>query len=644
MSILARRFPVVVILILIVFAIVTPIISLTQGGGVDGRVYFVVPRSFARMLEAQGYSLGSIMIAMISPLDYEGYSYWLRDVIGKMVELDFRRVAESWVKFYDSDIGRRVRNSSLRLPTISITMTLNREGEECVAHYTYSTIDYFIESEGLDVVKAIEKAREDPLAHLRKPLTVILKKKMPKGDVSVACTDLTERLERLKEVTDRIVENMSGTYGKTVEVGKDLANKEVTLSTSCPEFTRVWWSALYNSRDAPPVAWYNNIYHPNNIPIPGEEKLGVWRFYADRYSRAYYWPTSSYNVETAKQATLAMLGVVWESLYSMDGWIHRMFQYLYGRSGVQWKDYYENYGYSDIVWAGYAPYVGIQISNPNNKPIIAGVSLGVAIQQYYKHGFSVAGIIFIGKETSTLVPNTHYVADYRHMSKAYVVAWTRYSYVQDGLLLYLDVSRVTEGTCTYWRVIPVTTIMPIYDFLVDWRYMDTVYGRDPDFYRELLYSSSVDTVYYKSLYKVPKDTKLYEESSSDIALRVSNPSLASLTANLLTKAIDLVLKNLACQGNIACTFFLNVMGDLVNYVYKDLQAIGVSFYFSLVTRGYIDYAVFQVDKITLRASNAYNSIGWRPLMIEYRVYIDSSPSPPPCDTPYCPYAREGGYS
>jgi len=125
------------LVVIIVFAIIAPLASVLHDSGVDGRVYVVVPRAFVGWLEGQGYSLGSLFIAMMSPLDYEGYSYWLRDVVGDRLLLDFRRVARSWDEFYG---GNPDVLKSPPIPAVSITITLNRVEGDRVLECTCITL------------------------------------------------------------------------------------------------------------------------------------------------------------------------------------------------------------------------------------------------------------------------------------------------------------------------------------------------------------------------------------------------------------------------------------------------------------------------------------------------------------------------
>jgi hypothetical protein len=337
-----------------------------------------------------------------------------------------------------------------------------------------------------------------------------------------------------------------------------------------------------------------------------------------------------------------MLGLTSENLYSMGGWIYRMFQHLYGRTGVRWKDYDENYGYANTYWTGYTPYIGIYMENPYDKRFTAYGLLSVAHFKYYKKGISVARVIFVGNEVLSQVHNAKSTVVFTHGSRAYITAWTGYYYLRDGLILQLDVKRVTRGNCEYWRVIPATTIMPIH-VVVDWGRMMEVRGMDPDFYRSVLYSTSIETVYYGYLVNVPRGTTVYSESGLDVLRRVSksDPSISTLQPASGSRRDS--NNREPCMPRWS---FMQVLpihdGGLLNYVNEDLESISVIFRFDIVADDNVSSASLRIDKITLKTTNAYSSIGWRPLMVEYKVYIDSNPDPPPCDYPYCPYGGGGG--
>jgi hypothetical protein len=650
-----RLFSSLALVAILVLAIVTPLASVLQASGVDGRVYVVTPRSFTDWLEGQGYSLGSLFIAMMSPLDYEGHSYWLRGVVGDRLSLDFRRVARSWEEFYrgNPDVLR-----SPPLPAISITVTLSKaEGDrvlECVAHYTYSTIDYFIER-GLRIEKAVESSRADPLAHLRKPLVITLNPRMPKGEFKVSCADLSPIVEELRKA-------MGGDVRISGESSLDamVAQGGLTQQSTCPAwFTEVWWSDVYNSRNSPLSGWMRNIYYTNGSPVPDSLKLRVWRAFARNWSLAYYYKADSYSVENAKWITLWELSfrppsnpafILGEKVYWLDEWVNRVFKiftdpYRVGRI-FEWKDYHENNPGAVLEWTDYQPFFGMRWENPNNKAFAASGSYAVVQSKHYKHGITVAGFIFLGKESLTLENSiTVSIVLSPGINKAYVGAKTTYRYLGDGILLRLEVQpvRVVRSgvDCgVYWRVIPVHGFVPLYSVTIDLASLRKFNNNEPPFYDEILHTEGLDTVYYAPVYNPQPGTILYRDNNSRVASIASDPNLASIVSNLFLPALGLLITNIGCKAtplSAVCTFVSLIASIVTSYAYEDLHNIAIMFYFDLAAVS--DSAIVRIDKVTLRyADNTYVNLRWKPLMVEYRIYIDvdAGGGPPPCGNA-CPY-------
>jgi len=640
--------------VIIVFAIVAPLASVLHASGVDGRVYVVVPRSFVGWLEGQGYSLGSLFIAMMSPLDYEGYSYWFRDVVGDRLILDFRRVARSWDEFYR---GNRDVLKSPPIPAISITITLSRvEGDrvlECTAHYTYSTIDYFVER-GLKLWRAVESSRADPLAHLRKPLVITLSPRMPKGEIKVSCADLSPIVEDLRRVAGGGVRTIGGSSLDAVVAPGGLAQQ-----SACPaRFTEVWWSDVYNSINSPPDGWMSNIYYTNGSQVPDSLKLRVWSAYARNWSLAYYYRADSYSVENAKFITLWELSfrppsnpefILGEKVYWLDEWVNRVFKiftdpYRVGRI-FEWKDYHENNPGAVVEWTDYQPFFGMRWENPNKKAFAAVGGYAVGPSDYYKHGVTIAGFIFLGKESLTIEGNPILatIGLSGALNKAYVGAKTTYRYLGDGILLRLEVQpvRVVRSgvDCgVYWRVVPVHGFIPLYSVTIDLASLREFNNIEPPFYDEILYSASLDTVYYAHVYNPQPGTDLYQDNSFHVARITSDPNLAFIVSNLFLPAFELLIDNIGCKAApvpAVCTFVSLIASNVVSYAYEDLYDMAIAFDFTLVVGR--ESAIVRIDKVTLRyANNTYVNLGWRPLMVEYRIYIDASEGPPLCGDA-CPY-------
>jgi hypothetical protein len=632
-----RLFSSLALAVIIVFAITAPLASVLQASGVDGRVYVVVPRSFVGWLEGQGYSLGSLFIAMMSPLDYEGYSYWLRDVVGDRLSLDFRRVARSWEEFYrgNPDVLR-----SPPIPAVSITITLSKvEGDrvlECTAHYSYSTIDYFIEK-GLKLEQAVESSRADPLAHLRKPLVITLNPRMPKGDIKVTCGDLSPIVEELRKAMGGAVRTIGGSSPDAM-----VAQGGLTQQSTCPAwFTEVWWSDLYNSMNSPPGGWMSNVIYYDGSPVPDSLKLRVWRAYARNWSLAYYYRESLYTLEQAKQYALYELSfrpdsptrLFREGLYSMDSWVDRAFMNELRQSPTPtpiyaWRDYHERNPNAPREWSGWHPLLGVYLHNPNNKPFGVFGSFAIFQNRYYKHGIGIAGFIFIGSEGVTPITTINIpLGASQHRYKEYAVVYSTYRYLGDGMLIRLEVARTQpiSGCGSYWRVTVATpTIVPRQSVTL---YLD-IYGTlsrdDPPLLRNLTYEKYEYTAFYRRLFNIQPGT-VYWNSSSDVANVVSNPNLASLVGNLLLNLLWYTAQDIGCPltpNPGFCRLFLEIASRLVDYVYEDLHAIGLSYAIRVVAQSYVSDATVWVRKTTLvYVNNTYFDIRYRPLMVLFNVSV-----------------------
>ena len=635
-----RLFSSLAVAAIILFAIVAPLASVLHVSGVDGRVYVVVPRSFVDWLERQGYVLDSLFIAMMSPLDYEGYSYWLRDVVGGRLPLDFRRIAKSWEEFYrgNPDVLR-----SPPIPAVSITITLYKdEGDrvlECVAHYTYSTIDYFVEK-GLRLDQAVESSRADPLAHLRKPLVITLNLRMPKGYVKVTCGDLSPIVEELRKAMGG---DVRATGGSSLDAM--VAPGGLVQQSTCPAwFTEVWWYDLYDSRNSPPSGWMSNVIYSKGSPVPDSLKLRVWSAYARNWSLAYYYRESLYTLEQAVLRTFRELSfrpppsiyggnVYQQRLYTMDEWVDIAFRNVLRQGHIppsfySWRDYHERNPSAPREWSGWHPLLGIYLHNPNNKPIHVVGSF--VISGYYKHGIGIAGFIFVGSESATPTTTIMLLTALQHRDKVYAAVHATYRYNGDGMLVSLDATRTwpISGCGSYWRITVVTpTIVPIKSSTL-YPHMWTKLFEDPRLLPNLTYGKYEEIVFFARLINTPSKSIVYRNSSSDVANVVSNPNLASLATNILLNALFYAAEDIGCPlitqnpNPRFCRLFVKIASELVDHVYEDLQAIGLSYAVEVWTSGYVSDASVWVRKTTLvYIDRAYLNIRYRPLMVLFNVTV-----------------------
>jgi hypothetical protein len=285
--------------------------------------------------------------------------------------------------------------------------------------------------------------------------------------------------------------------------------------------------------------------------------------------------------------------------------------------------------------------------NPNKKAFAAAGAYAVGPSDYYKHGVTIAGFIFLGKESLTIEGNPILatIGLFGAVNKAYVGAKTTYRYLGDGILLRLEVQpvRVVRSgvDCgVYWRVIPVHGFIPLYSVTIDLASLRDFNNNEPPFYDGILYSASLDTVYYAHVYNPQPGTVLYQDNSSHVARIASDPNMAFIVSNLFLPALELLIDNIGCKAApvpAVCTFVSLIASNVVSYAYEDLYDMAIAFDFTLVAGG--ESAIVRIDKVTLRyANNTYVNLGWRPLMVEYRIYIDvdAGGGPPSCGN-MCPY-------
>jgi hypothetical protein len=194
------------------------------------------------------------------------------------------------------------------------------------------------------------------------------------------------------------------------------------------------------------------------------------------------------------------------------------------------------------------------------------------------------------------------------------------------MLIRLEVARTQPipGCGSYWRVVVATpTIVPVQSVTL-YPNINDVLNRDPSLLRNLTYEKYEYTAFYRRLFNIQPGT-VYWNSSSDVANVVSNPNLASLVGNLLLNVLWYTAQDIGCPltpNPGFCRLFLEIASRLVDYVYEDLHAIGLSYTIRVVAQGYVSDATVWVRKTTLvYVNNTYFDIRYRPLMVLFNVSV-----------------------
>jgi hypothetical protein len=178
----------------------------------------------------------------------------------------------------------------------------------------------------------------------------------------------------------------------------------------------------------------------------------------------------------------------------------------------------------------------------------------------------------------------------------------------------------------------------LYSVTIDLASLRNFINNEPPFYGEILYSASLDTVYYAPVYNPRPGTVLYEDNSSRVVSTSSDPNLALIVSNLFLTALELSIINIGCKATpvpAVCTFVSLIASSVISYAYQDIDSKATAFSFTVLAGG--ESAIVRIDKVTLKyANNTYVNLRWRPPMVEYRIYIDVSGGSPPCGNA-CPY-------
>ncbi|WP_153801356.1 hypothetical protein [Hyperthermus butylicus] len=95
---------------------------------------------------------------------------------------------------------------------------------------------------------------------------------------------------------------------------------------------------------------------------------GLWYFFATRFSKAYYYPASTYTAEEALQATIAQTGIP-SRVYTMDDFLYRL-----ARAGApacisaEWRDAITpSFKLYDV------PVIGARVTYYEDKPVRVGL-------------------------------------------------------------------------------------------------------------------------------------------------------------------------------------------------------------------------------------------------------------------------------
>ena len=604
---------------------------------------------------------GYVNVVFVSPYRVKAFKFRVSDFVGRVVEVDVGDVVNDFVdQFKKINISRDPHV----VPSISITMYFYRDGKECIANYIYTTVDFFMDR-GYSEEDAVKKAEEDPLAMFRRGLltkpVIEFRPRMPRGSLEPLCTDFSQAI-------DEFIKRIGGDRNPLEFVNSSVAGlimdgssepqlsilpvAEVKAQTSyfgcILSATQVVWQPLYDSRGSPPRGWLANISssHPY---ITDDVKRAMWRWYATNFSKAYYYEVTP-NCDTAGKAVdETMTRIYWSTPYrsnilyltapgviKMDDWIAALatsitgFQFLQLQSGLQlidWKDYKDHLGTQYIDKTLRAPYMGVMWVNPKNKPLTAGIAIATASKKESHKGLAFMGVIIFGEsqiqETPPKVFTTSCGGTY---CVRYLTLKTTFRYVGDVMAIQYDVEKVSINGKYYWRVRPITAILPGVSVIIDYSSGSSIGAglADPSALQEVSYALHELTynVSYRSynryLTNVPGGSVVFVDTNN---INMSN----SLSSGVWNVVLSLALATISTLGpqNALASLMLDIVGGFFSIAYEDLYNVYIAYALEVsVSQPFvtIDSLYISVTKQTLAYTVAEYQ-NFAPLLVMYHIYV-----------------------
>ena len=635
--------------IIISMLVVVPItVIYVFGGGYTDKIYVEFSDGF------RVYGRGFVNIVVMSPNKWRTYKFSIDDVVSKKIEIDVKDTVKDFLDYY-KNLTPEYRGP-LFIPTISITMFYYNGSQECIASYAYTTRDWFMD-QGLDEVEAGKKAWQNPMAMLERRFflapVIRFRVKMPIGNLKPVCTDFTPALKEFMNEWNRKlgIENITNNIkvlNITIPIPEPTSREKDSIPSILPTVKaqsiggctlygyRITSYTLYYYRYNPPPGWYANI-----TGIPDNVKYTIWRWYASNFSVAYLWEQSSTcTSEYAVYATTlficlsltrdilpCMQGLMRyltaPGIYDIDPWLSVATVALGLPGGADWRDYKDHLGVKSITYWMWVPHLGIRMYNPYGKPIGVYGAIAMAANRKVQRGVAFLGIIvWPQSEEQPLNIRTVPLSCVWDRCEHYAVYWTGIRYVGDVMAIMYDVSEETIGGKKYWVVTPVATVLPGVQTLIDYNLGTDTRSIDSNLLNSFTYQRSYNTVII-SRSNVQRGERIYRDIPPTRGISADlGDKLVQLGANIIWTFTITTVSTIAGNYITLAGFFIGLIGSFFSYVWDDLYNFAVGYAFNIDATDYCPNVTVWVYKWTLRyRAQAYDKIGYVPLLVMYEVYI-----------------------
>ena len=544
---------------------------------------------------------GFIYIAIPTPRNLYAYSYPLTHA--KTFVIDIRNATRDWTQFYVENI-EKLRGKEIPLPTISITLFLyDREGNEYLVTYSYSTITYYL-SKGLGMREAVAEALQNPLALFRQTISIELKRGM-KG-LTISKLDLGKAIAKAKQETGKRIVSFSSFSASSLAL-------DPSTSAVCPDIVMVtYWDTLYNSIDNPPPGWYERV---KGDLITDTIRKDMWNYYAYYYSQAYLFRSDAYTLDAALNYVYERLGG--PGAYTMDQFVRKLASEIgYSYLNVWWDDVYPQ-GYTINIDV---PIIGIEMHYSVNEPIEAIGTVYKFDYSYYETGIAFAGIILVGQENAVGTFERKTIRAYLNTPQLqFIMVPTTYSYIGDGFFLAYEHKLVTYNGCEYWEIIPISTpFVPYYMKQLSDLDNAYIYVGEPPTYSDLVWSYSIYSIYSSTVTNaVPSNTAFFSDDNVYVS---ADSDTAGVVTSLIKTLLDTIVSVVLGSHPVASMVY-TVASSFFSYAEINAKITGVAVSLDLYRADTLTQPVLvYVDKYTVKDYTALPG-DYIPLMTKYIVTV-----------------------
>ncbi|HID41344.1 MAG TPA: hypothetical protein EYP33_04225 [Pyrodictium sp.] len=526
-----------------------------------------------------------------------------------------RKVIEDWEQFY-RDAASKLDTviAGKPMPTISLQLYLyDNNGSSYIGSYVVSTPRYLMQYKRMPLAKAVEEAEKDPFIAIKsEPVITINNPRI-----------LGLHKTRMPLLVEELVARTMGDRKSTPYISASPST--ATASALCQPFESIWFEDLYYSASSPPNGWLQRV---TNTDAACAENL--WYIFATRFSKAYYYPTSSYTAYDAVSATVAVAGVT-SGVYAMDDFIYRIARTSAEACiSAEWID---SVTPQFVMYD--TPVIGARVSYLQSKPVEVLLIFSGFSGTVYISGLTYRELIVYPQDHILSTPITGTIVDYgiypEHGEwQGYILVPTIYYLQADGVIVQYQVSSVYVDGCEYYRVVPIVTFTPLYmQYLMDIydaRSVGMPLGSPPpSSLDELVWKPYSVQTYSGYISYAPVGQVLYEDTTAGGSIYVE---AAGVSTNPIKTFTDLVLEGIfgaaGDAGTLLSTFY-GILGDSVSHAEIDAGFTAIGVKISIKTFESTTDLPLTVYKSTLKdaASSSY-----MPLIGYYTVIVGTVSSPP----------------